>query len=296
VSGDENALHAHLKTGATTVCRCWKVTRRDGAVFGFTDHDRDLEFDTCVFRAGTGLDAAAVQSMTGLAVDSSVAVGALSDGGIREVDIRAGRFDDAEVLAWQVNWTAVAERRMLFRGSLGEIRRSGQVFEAELRGLSERLNQPMGRIYHRKCSAVLGDASCKVDLATPGYAFEGPVAGGETAGDFLVTGLADFEPGWFSQGRAIALSGANAGLDGAIRLDRVEGSARKIHLWREWPEPMADGDLVRLEAGCDRSVETCRLKFVNLLNFRGFPFIPGDDWAMAYPVSSGRNDGGSLSS
>ena len=57
----------------------------------------------------------------------------------------------------------------------------------------------------------------------------------------------------------------------------------------------AQGDMVRIEAGCDRRAETCRLKFNNFLNFRGFPHIPGEDWVMSYPVSSARNDGGSLS-
>jgi uncharacterized phage protein (TIGR02218 family) len=294
VSGGEAALFGHLKTGTTTVCRCWKITRRDGVVFGFTDHDRDLNFDGCLFRAGTGLDAAAVQSVTGLAVDNSTALGALSDAGVRDADIRAGRFDEAEVLAWQVNWADPDQRRMLFRGTLGEIRRSGAVFEAELRGLSERLNQPVGRIYHRKCSASLGDKACGVDLGTPGYAFEGEVKAVEGRGAFSVDGLEDFEPGWFSHGRAIVLSGANTGLDAPIRLDRIDGGERWVRLWRELPDGLEPGDRIRLEAGCDRSADTCRLKFLNLLNFRGFPFIPGDDWAMAYPVSSGQNDGGSL--
>jgi uncharacterized phage protein (TIGR02218 family) len=52
--------------------------------------------------------------------------------------------------------------------------------------------------------------------------------------------------------------------------------------------------MIRLEAGCDKRAETCRLKFDNFLNFRGFPHIPGEDWLSSYPVSAGNNDGGGL--
>ena len=58
--------------------------------------------------------------------------------------------------------------------------------------------------------------------------------------------------------------------------------------------PLQAGDLLRLEAGCDRTAATCKAKFGNFLNFRGFPHIPGEDWLSSYPISAGRNDGGSL--
>ena len=37
------ALQAKLDAGATTLAWAWIVTRRDGAVFGFTDHDAPLD-------------------------------------------------------------------------------------------------------------------------------------------------------------------------------------------------------------------------------------------------------------
>jgi uncharacterized phage protein (TIGR02218 family) len=52
--------------------------------------------------------------------------------------------------------------------------------------------------------------------------------------------------------------------------------------------------MIRLEAGCDKRFETCRLKFANLLNFRGFPDIPGDDWLVSTPATGAQNAGGSL--
>jgi hypothetical protein len=71
--GTEN-LYAHLETGVTTVCRAWAVTRTDGLVLGFTDHDQDLEFGAVTFRAETGLTARSLQQQTGLSVDNTEAI------------------------------------------------------------------------------------------------------------------------------------------------------------------------------------------------------------------------------
>ena len=154
MAGVSEAFEAHLQTGVTTLCRCWAVVRRDGETFGFTDHDMDLSFEGIVFRADTGLSALALQQSTGLSVDNTEAIGVLSDAAVREEDIDAGRFDDAEVRAWQVNWADVDMRWLQFRGSVGELRRSGGSFHAELRGLTEALNRPLGRVFQKPCSAV----------------------------------------------------------------------------------------------------------------------------------------------
>ena len=55
-----------------------------------------------------------------------------------------------------------------------------------------------------------------------------------------------------------------------------------------------EADRFRIIAGCDKRAETCRKKFSNLLNFRGFPLIPGDDWVTAYPKEGANHDGSSL--
>src|SRR5690606_20789661 len=121
-------LRDHLATGATTLARCFAVTRKDGAVMGFTDHDRDLSFEGIVFRADSGLTAKAIQQSTGLSVDNTEAFGALKSEAITEADILAGRYDGAEVRGWLVNWADVSVRVLQFRGTLGEVVRRGGGF------------------------------------------------------------------------------------------------------------------------------------------------------------------------
>ncbi|APX11162.1 DUF2163 domain-containing protein [Tateyamaria omphalii] len=294
MSGQSDAFLAHAATGITTLCRAWAIVRKDGKTFGFTDHDTELTFDDITFRADTGLSAAALAQSTGLSVDNTEALGALTDASVREDEIEAGRFDNAEVLAWMVNWSDPDVRWLQFRGTIGELRRAGGAFHAELRGLTEALNRPLGRIYQKPCTAVLGDRSCTFDLDVPGYRYEG-------AADRIVNGrvfewddLGGFEPQWFMRGRLDVVSGAAGGLWGMIKRDVFEDGVRRIELWEAIRGEITPEDQIRLTAGCDKRFETCRLKFNNLINFQGFPDLPSDDWMMAYPTSGGSNSGGSL--
>lgn len=293
MAGMSGAFKAHVESGRTTLCRCWAVTRLDGLQLGFTDHDCPLTFEGITFKADSGLTAKALQQGTGLAVDNSEAMGVLSDAAIREEDIDAGRIDGAEVRAWLVNWAEPDARWLQFRGSLGEIRRAGGAFHAELRGLTEALNTPQGRISQKPCTAVLGDASCSFDLSQPGYRAELGAETVQARSEFRWDALPGYEPGWFQRGRLTVLSGAAKGLRGVIKQDRLEGETRVIELWEPLGLEIAPGDMIRLDPGCDKRTETCRLKFANLINFQGFPDIPGEDWMVAVPRSSNTNTGGS---
>lgn len=287
-------LYDHLTGGQTTVCRAWLVTRRDGTTLGFTDHDRDLEFDGVTFRAESGLTARAVQQTTGLAVDNTEALGALSHAAVTEEDLLAGRYDAAEVRAWLVNWAKPDDRVEQFRGTLGEIVRAGGAFRAELRGLTEALNQPQGRVYQRSCSAVLGDDKCRFDLTQPGYFAERPVEDVQDRTVFRFASFGGFDDRWFERGRVIVKSGQAIGIIGVIKNDRTIGAGREIELWQAIGPDIRTGDLLRLEVGCDKAVDTCHIKFNNLPNFRGFPHIPGEDWMTSYPRPEQPQEGRSL--
>lgn len=293
MSGREDLL-AHLGSGVTTVATCWKVTRRDGLVLGFTDHDRDLSFGAVTFKAASGLTARTLQQSNGLSVDNTEAMGALSDAAVTEEDLAAGRFDGAEVEAWVVNWQDASQRLKTFAGNFGEVVRAGGAFRAELRGLADRLNQVQGLSFQRSCSAVLGDARCGFDLDRAGYAVALPILAIDSPGVYRVARTPAIDEGWFDRGRVRVLDGAVAGLVGLVKFDRDDLTSRRIELWVDFDRAPQVGDTIRLEAGCDKLAATCRAKFANFENFRGFPHIPGEDWMTSYPVSSGTNDGESL--
>ena len=288
------SLHEHLRLGTTTVARCWSLSRKDGKTMGFTDHDLPIEFEGMAFEAASGFSARALQQGTGLAVDNSEAIGALSHFSIKEEDVVAGRYDGADVRAWLVNWANPDERKLQFRGTIGEIKRVDGQFTAELRGLTEALNQPRGRTYQRPCTAVLGDKSCGIDLSNPGYCGDYAVAGIEDNRVINLGPLDQFDEGWFTRGTLTPLEGAAEGLVAVVKEDKGTGEDRRLTIWSDLRAELRVGEMVKIVTGCDRATETCKLKFNNFLNFRGFPDIPGEDWLMSYPARTGRNDGGRL--
>ena len=289
----KDSLIEHLHTGATTTCHAWLVVRKDGQSYGFTDHDRNLEFDATVFKAGSGLTAGALQKSAGMAVDNTEVSGALTDEGISDEDLAAGRFDGAQVTTWIVNWEDVSQRIVRFQGSFGEIRRSSGRFTVELRGLTEVLNQQKGRVYQPNCGAGLGDNECRFDLNQTGFSLEASLQSIEVSGQYCLKSQPDFPQKWFERGRAIVMSGRAKGVQGIVKFDQEIEGRRRVTLWVDFDLSPEVGDLIRFEAGCDKLSETCRNKFANFLNFRGFPNIPSSDWVASYPVASQRNDGGS---
>lgn len=283
----------HLASGTTTVVRCWALTRRDGLVLGFTDHDEDIAFDGITFRADTGLTATALQRTTGLALDNSEGLGALSDLAVTEADISAGRYDGAEVVAWLVNWSDPADRVVQFRGRIGEITRAAGAFRAELAGLSDVLNTAQGRVYQTPCTAVLGDIACGVDLSDPSYSANGTVDAVEERKLLTVSGLSTYATGWFRRGRLTVTSGGAAGLVGVVKADSEADGIHTVELWEALRAEILPGDTLRLDAGCNKRRSTCRDKFSNVLNFRGFPDIPGDSRLLTIPLRTTGTAGGS---
>ncbi len=284
-------LQARLDGGATTLCRCWRITRADGVALGFTDHDEAVAFDGVAHEAAAGLDGAAVESATGLAADETAIMGALTSDRVSEEDVAAGRFDGAEVRLWLVDWREPRLRHLLFRGEIGRIERRAGAFTAEVLGVAAALNRPMGRACLASCDAAFGDGRCGVDATAPAYAAEAEVAGLVGDRDVLADGLEGFSDGWFSLGRARWLTGANAGLEAALRAHDA-GAPARLAFWAAPAAAPRAGDRLRVVAGCDKRFETCRDRFANALNFRGFPHIPGEDWVASYPVEGEVNDGG----
>lgn len=285
-----DALQAHLDSGATFLCRCWRLTRGDGMVAGFTDHDRDLTFDGTVFAASSGMTAHALELSGGLAADNSEALGALTSDVLNEADVRAGLWDGAEVEIWLVNWTDVDQRLLRFRGNLGQITRTDGAFRVELLGLSAQLGATPGRVFQKICPARLGDKACGFDVTGPGFQHS---VTAWTVAENRILRFADpggFADGWFSGGQVEGLQP----LAVTIKDDRVEAGERVLELWQELRVAPVPGAQITLTAGCDKRFATCGAKFSNTANFQGFPHLPGDDWLATTPGSAGIMDGGSL--
>lgn len=274
-------LQDHLSSGVTTLCRCWRMERTDGLVQGFTDHDRALSFDGVTYSATEGLASTGDVTKAGFAVGGLEIAGALTSAGLDAGDLRDGRYDGAAVELRLVNWAAPEERVLMRRGTLGEVTREDGAFRAEVRGPMQALETVRGRVFAPGCDADLGDARCGVDLA----ALEANATVVSADGALVtVSGLEAFAAGWFSGGGCVVETGSEAGARLAIGDHSMAGASAVLRL-RPTVCALSAGDVLRLTPGCDKRFATCREKFANTLNFRGFPHMPGNDKALGYARS-----------
>ena len=285
-------LAAHLGGDATTLCHCWRLTRRDGVVLGFTEHDRNLAFDGTVFKAASGFRPSETEAEDGLAAPPSEVTGGFSSEAMTEGDLASGRYDGARVEVFIVNWQALDQRLLLKVQEIGEVSRGGGQFTAELRSFAHRLGQENGRVYNRRCDADLGDGRCRVNLAA--FRATGTVTAVEAPEQIVASGLDGFSAGFFDGGRLVFESGANAGLVLAIDSTRAVDGGIELRFWLPLEVLPESGDTFEITAGCDKSFSTCRTRFSNHLNFQGFPHVPGSDFAYSYADGSGNHDGGAL--
>lgn len=284
------ALQAKLDAGATTLAWAWIVTRRDGAVFGFTDHDAPLEVAGAVCAPDSGFVAGELRGEAGAPARGAV-FGALQDAVIDPAGLDAGLWDRARVETWRVDWSAPELAFRTFTGELGAVSRVDGEYEVEVEGLSARLDRVIGRRFSSLCDAELGDGRCGVDLGGAAFTAGVSVIVQPSSAAFVVSG-APQDAGWFAHGVLTWTSGANAGRAQRIRSHRSDVEGALIELEEAPPANVLAGDTANLAAGCDKRFATCGVKFSNGLNFRGCPHMPGDDLLIRHAGSEAVRDGG----
>lgn len=200
----------------TTFCTAWKLELKDGRVFGFSEHDRDLVVDGVVYSANSSLTESEAEHRLGFASDNGAVQGVLDAASISESDIADGVLVEAKLSRLKVNWQDPMQFVVLSVGELGQVTTRGEHYEIEWLGLSHKLDRSTGRVFSKKCDAGFGDARCGVDAS-------------------------------------------------------------------QFP----DGTV------CPKTVEACETQFGNIFNFRGFPYLLGDDGLYSGPKGGARKDGGS---
>lgn len=281
-------LLAHIQSEVTTLATCIKITREDGVVFGFTDHDRDITFGGQFYVSSRGHSVSAVVSSAALNVDNLEITGFLDDNGITESDVNAGRWDHATVEIFEVNWADTSQgNNKLRNGTLGDVTIQNNVLTAEIRGMAQYLQQTIGETCSKFCKADLFDARCKV-VATEGtWKFTGYAVLSVTSNArFVIDGLTQ-DDDFFTNGKLTGVTGANAGITREISAHVGSGSpasAADLTLFDQMPFDVQVGDTFTVYAGCQkRYTEDCVNKFSNGINFRGFPTLPGSDEALVGP-------------
>lgn len=213
---------------------------------------------------------------------------------ITETDIVDGRWDNAAVETWRVNWRDTTQRALMAKGSLGQIRRGKKAFVAEVRGMAHLLNQPVGRTYQSLCDALVGDVRCGVDLNDPAYQGTGAVTALASGRRFTVSGLDGFDGDWFAAGLLTWSTGQNAGRTVEVSEHDLRAGTVHVTLGTDPVRRVEIGDQFTITAGCDQRRATCAVKFANVPQFRGFDDIPGSDAVFRVARKAGANTGETL--
>jgi len=282
------ALQTHLNGAVLTLARCYKITRTDGTVFGFTSNNVDVVFGGVTYEAAAAVDDSAVRNQTGSGIDNMDVVGLLQSSRITDADLLAGRYDGATVEVFLVNYkqNPVTDRAVLLTGTIGEITVEDGQYKAEFRPLSQRLKQQVVELTSPLCRASdFGDSRCASGGTIGGQALSfyqrtgKSVASVASSIQFTVGSVADATD-FFTYGKVQFTSGANNGIAREIKSHTLSGGAAVLVLQEPFPFTVAVNDVVTLTAGCDRKHTTCNTKFSNIANFRGEPYIPGTGQAM----------------
>ena len=266
-----SALKAHLAQETTTLASCWKLTRRDGTVMGFTDHDEAISYESVSYEARSGFTPSAVASSSALNVDNLDVEGLLDAEAIAEADILAGLYDFAEIEIFLLNYEDISQGKLPIKaGWLGEVTLQGGKFVAEVRGLTQKLAQQVGEHYSPTCRASLGDERCGVD--TEALTVSGTVTIGESRNQFSDSGRSE-NSGYFAYGVVTFTSGDNEELSMEIK----QYSGGQFTLVLPLPYDIGVGDTYEAIPGCDKNFSTCTERFNNATRFRGEPHVPGTD-------------------
>lgn len=290
MKGTPIVLRNHMAQGSTTLAHLVKLTRKDGFVLAFTlDHDRPLTYQGVTYEPKFGATPSTVETSAAMNVDSLEAKAALMDLGITEQDILAGLWDGCVWQSLRVNWRDLSMGHEWVKwGTFGEISIGRGVATNEVRGITQILQQTIGDVVKPACNADLFDTRCGIQPTEGLYKFSNLEVSAVASRSQFAT-LRPTADGVFDGGKVVFQTGANAGLAKEIR-EQITGN---IWLQEPMPYPIEYGDLVTLYVGClKRAEEDCAGKFNNIIRFRGFPTVPGQDQVLRGPDSRGDSGGG----
>lgn len=254
----------------------WRIERRDGVTLGFTGHDRDLWFDGLLHHAAPGMVPSAMRRSADFSSDSADVEGALTHDGISAADLALGRFDGARVAIGVVDWESL-ESEVFYRGEIGEVSEEANSFNAELRSAKKLLEvDPVPRT-SPTCRALFCGPGCTLSAAR--FTYEAEVEAIDPTAN-SVTFRSALSDGSMAGGTVRWIDGPQAG----ITMHVNNASVNALTLNRALVAALEPGMRALWREGCDHTLQTCRERFANSVNFQGEPFVPGNDLLARYPA------------
>jgi uncharacterized phage protein (TIGR02218 family) len=261
----------------TAFADCFTFTLSTGSAYTWTNVDIPIVFNGVTFSAsGPLVQGLKYKASVGLEVDKQqMTIAArptdLINGAPFLIALRDGAFDGASVQRDRVFLTALGGAVVggvtLFKGRVSTVDQVGRT-TATLTVASDLvvLDYDMPRnLFSPTCVHTLYDSGCGVIRGA--FASNGAAGAGSTANAIAFSGAEALH----AQGSIVFSFGANANVRATVKSVAVGSSLNLIY-----PLPFAPsvGDAFTVYAGCDHTQNTCNARFSNLVNFRGFPYVP----------------------
>jgi len=275
-------LAAHILNDVTTLATIWLVTRTDNTKLGFTDHVDEIFISGVAYEPQSGFTRSAITTDQQLSVDNLDVEGILDSDQIVAADVRAGKYDYAEIIVSMVNYNDPTGGQLVLRkGKFGTITVKEDVFVAEIRGLTQNYSQNIIEVTQPKCRYDLFDSRCKLPRA--GLEDPATVTSIITPRREFTFAAAPRDTTHYDFGLVRWTTGENAGLSMEVKLHLEPEHSIKLFL--PMPGIIAMGDAMIIEAGCNLTFEGhCIGKFNNGINFGGEPHLPGNDLILQTPA------------
>lgn len=290
-------LAAHINQGQTTLATLLNVVRQyDAAVYGFTEHDKDIVYSAVTYKSTTSYNRFNLNAKFNAESNTTELTGAF-DSVITRADALAGLWDNAQLTLYLVNWSNLSQGAMILdTGSFGEFEVNEFGFKVSLHGLAFLLTFMGGELCAPTCRSDFGAAT--LANGQPGCAPGGALADGTTINSLIQTGTVVTTDGTrnltasgltntgkpFNGGYLSWATGNNTLLTAETLEVEFFPSANTTIVLRPnvLLQPIQVGDTFKLSPSCDKTELQCGI-WKNILNFVGEPNVPDPGAILQYP-------------
>lgn len=277
-------LVTHLAETAHTRCTMLRLDLIDGSTLAITDHNKSLTFNlgdgATIYSARTGILPSDLSLSVGFEGSDIEVQGPIGDD-VTRVAVLGGRYDDAVARLFYVNWSDLTQGAIkLLKGYVVLAEINGSRFKLLIHGESRKFAQTIGRTITAYCDADFGDARCGYPVVPDTVT----ITAVTDERSFTTTNIAARADDYFNKGTVQFTTGALAGTRKVEIFDWSVGG--QVSLWTGLPEAPQIGDELELRQGCPKTREAC-MAYDNVINFRGFPDVPGSDQVLRYPNPGG---------
>ena len=161
---DHQIIYNKVVSSVTEYAICWHIKLKNGEEIGFTDHDNDIKTDKFEYLSKALIRYNAIQKSVDMLKDFNEISGVIEHDLIKEKDILKGKFDNALLSIYLVNYKDLKQPEYLLKqGYISSIKCSNNQLYADISPITEKLNSNITKSFSPYCRAKFCDEKCKLD-------------------------------------------------------------------------------------------------------------------------------------